>query len=223
MGEQLTSYPGKLIAFEGIDGSGKTTQAALLSAFLINAGKVVITSKEPTDGRWGQLIRKSSTEERLPIGEEVEAFIKDRKAHVEDLIKPNLKRGAFVLVDRYFLSTAAYQGARGLDPESLMRRNEEFAPLPDLAVILEIDVETAVTRINKRGYGKNLFELSQNLRLVKTCFESLDRPYISRINGANDRWTVFEELMNELTSRSIVPRTYLTSERMRAVMSVLDS
>jgi dTMP kinase len=217
----LTNYSGKLIAFEGIDGAGKTTQAALLREFLVNAGQSVITSKEPTDGYWGQLIRRSATQGRLPIEEEIEAFVEDRKEHVKNLINPGLKSGSYILVDRYFLSTAAYQGARGVDPEALMRRNEGFAPLPDLAVILEIEVETALKRIKKRGYEKNLFEHSQNLQRVKTCFEGLDRPYIARIDGSLHVEAVFTLLMDELIARSVIPRSFLTPERIHAAISTI--
>ncbi len=218
----MTPYPGKLIALEGIDGAGKTTQVSLLSAFLRHAKETVVSSKEPTDGKWGQKIRKSATEGRLPLEEEVEAFIRDRREHVDHLIGPGLRGGAFVLVDRYYLSTAAYQGALGIDPESLMKRNEEFAPLPDAAFILEIDVDTALGRISRRGYGKNLFELAENLRAVKMCFESLDRPYITRVDGNRHREIVFEKLLEDLVLRSIIPTSYLTPERINHAISTLE-
>ncbi|HTD67074.1 MAG TPA: dTMP kinase, partial [Candidatus Limnocylindria bacterium] len=125
-------FPGFLIAIEGIDGAGKTTQARLLQERLAARQLATIGTKEPTNGPWGRVLRESAQTGRLSIEDEVETFIKDRREHVADKIMPALRDGTIVIVDRYYFSTAAYQGARGLDPQELMRRNEEFAPQPDL-------------------------------------------------------------------------------------------
>ena len=104
---------GLLIAFDGIDGASKTTQVALLADFLASKGET-IRSKEPTDGKWGQIIRNAAANGRLPLEEELRVLIEDRKEHVRDLILPALSKGKAVILDRYFYSTIAYQGSRGV-------------------------------------------------------------------------------------------------------------
>ncbi len=109
------SERGILIAIEGIDGAGKTTQVKMLHRALKRAGISVIRSKEPTTGHWGSILRQSAFTGRLSPREELETFIKDRTEHVETLIGPHLSSGSVVILDRYFYSTIAYQGARGAD------------------------------------------------------------------------------------------------------------
>ena len=102
---------GTLIAMEGIDGAGKTTQVDLLVEFLRSAGVRVVRSKEPTDGPWGKKIRHSAANGRMTLEQEIEAFVDDRKEHVQNVIAPALNDGQTVVLDRYFYSTIAYQGS----------------------------------------------------------------------------------------------------------------
>jgi dTMP kinase len=174
---------GLLIVLEGIDGAGKTTQAESLHHLLEEAGWDVVRTKEPTDGEWGRMLRASAQTGRLSPKEELEYFIKDRRQHVEKLLKPALEQGKIVIVDRYYFSTAAYQGARGLDPEELLRVNEAFAPQPDLLILLEVDPAVGVRRIRQRGDRENLFEAEASLRSVAKVFKQIDRPYLHRVDG----------------------------------------
>ncbi len=112
---------GILIVFDGIDGGGKTTQAKLLADILTAAGETVVLSKEPTDGPWGKQLRASATTGRMSLADELHAFTEDRKQHVTNLIAPALARGEIVILDRYFYSTIAYQGARGTVPHANAR------------------------------------------------------------------------------------------------------
>ena len=109
---------GFLVAIEGIDGAGKTTQAALLHEYLTSRELPAILTKEPTDSIYGQKIKKLAQGERHLVKprEEYNLFIEDRKLHVADLIQPALDKNAIVILDRYYFSTMAYQGAIGLDP-----------------------------------------------------------------------------------------------------------
>jgi dTMP kinase len=117
------------------------------------------------------------------IEEEVEAFIKDRKEHVEQTINPALREGKIVIVDRYYFSTAAYQGARGVNPDELIRKNEAFAPEPDLLVLLDIEPKAGLQRIKTRGDRANHFEKTGTLRKARDIFLSIKKPYLFRIDA----------------------------------------
>lgn len=177
---------GILVAIEGIDGAGKTTQAEILERRLRAAGVDVVRTKEPTDGRWGRLLRESAATGRLSTEEELDAFLNDRREHVAQLIRPALDRKAAVIVDRYYFSTVAYQGARGLDPEELLARNEAFAPEPDLLALLEVEPAEGIARIRSRGDQANLFEREDNLRAAATIFAGLKKPYLLKIDARQD-------------------------------------
>jgi dTMP kinase len=166
---------GVLIAFEGIDGSGKSTQAAMLGEWLKGQGREVVLTKEPTTGPWGQKIRQSFFTERLSPQAELECFVNDRKEHVASLITPALERGAVVIVDRYYYSTVAYQGARGLDPGQVLQMNEAFAPRPDLVFLVDLDPRIALERIQKRAGGRDLFENLEEQLKVRAAFAELGR------------------------------------------------
>ena len=144
---------GKLIVIEGIDGTGKSTQSGLLAEHLRAQGREVIESHEPTNGPWGRKLRESATTGRLTIEDELEYFLKDRKQHVDELINPIVKRGGIVILDRYYFSSMAYQGYRGIDPTEIRAKNEVFAPVPDHLIILDLPVKTALERIGARPRG----------------------------------------------------------------------
>ena len=176
-------FPGFLIAIEGIDGTGKSTQAGLVQEALLARKLAVIRTREPTAGHWGQLLRDSAQTGRLSLEEEVETFIKDRQEHVDTKINPALRDGAIVITDRYYFSTAAYQGARGLDPDELIRRNEAFAPEPDLLVLLDIEPRSGLERIRLRGDKANHFENSGALRRAGEIFHGIKKSYLFRIDA----------------------------------------
>lgn len=185
--------PGWLIVLEGIDGSGKSTLLRQFAEYCQTHGLGCITSGEPTRGPWGQKLRRSMTEGRLTLEEELDLFLKDRAEHVETLIRPGLQKGAVVVLDRYYFSTAAYQGARGVNPEWILKRNEEFAPKPDLVLLLDFDPAGGLDRIRARGDAPNTFEELEQLREVRRIFLSLRRPCIQVINAARTPEAVWEE------------------------------
>lgn len=178
------SSPGYLIVFEGIDGTGKSTQIRFLRDKLREWGHEVCTSFEPTKGQWGSLLRASMTEGRLSPDEELELFLKDRREHVSELIEPMRKRGVHVLLDRYYFSTMAYQGARGYDPSVLRERNETFAPRPDLVIWLDISVETALERIGGRGEA-NEFEQAESLRKCRDIFAGINEDWFVCVDASS--------------------------------------
>ena len=172
---------GFLIAIEGIDGTGKSTQARLLGEWVAANGREVVLSREPTDGPWGKKLRESAASGRLSAEEELEYFLNDRRQHVAETIAPALAAGKVVILDRYYFSTMAYQGARGFDPVEIRRRNEEFAPVPDLLVILDLDVDSAHGRIGHRGDTANEFEQRDNLQRCRTIFLTLKGDPFTRV------------------------------------------
>lgn len=191
---------GVLVAFEGIDGAGKTTQVARLAEVLRADGHEVVTSKEPTDGPWGRKIRDSAATGRLPLDEELEAFVQDRIEHVGQTILPALEQGKIVLLDRYFYSTIAYQGARGADPAELDRRMRAIAPTPDAVYLLDLDPGAALVRIHVRDSAPNEFEKVESLEQVRSVFQRLketDRA-IFEVDGSADVETVHRQIVEHL-------------------------
>ena len=184
---------GFLLVLEGIDGSGKSTLARQLAAWLRGRGREVITSREPTDGPHGTALRQSAKTGRLSLDAELDLFLKDRAEHVTTLISPALARGAVVILDRYYFSTAAYQGARGLDPQAIIEANEKFAPVPDLVLLLDLDPAAGSARIQRRGDALDDFEALDYQREVRRIFLALDRPFIHRIDAAHDTEAVFAD------------------------------
>ncbi len=188
---------GLLVAFEGIDGAGKTTQVARVAEALRTAGREVVVTHEPTDGPWGRRLRASASTGRLSPVEELEAFIADRQEHVETLLRPSVDAGRVVLVDRYYFSSMAYQGARGLDVDEIRRRNEAIAPRPDLLVILTLDPKDGVARVNHRGQS-NLFEREEDLRRSAAIFAAITDPTPLRLDATQPREAITDAIVAAL-------------------------
>lgn len=176
---------GKLIVFEGIDGTGKTSQLKALAAYLGEQGHIVTATREPSDGPYGKKIRALFTKRHtLSLEEELALFIADRKHHVQEVILPALEQGKIVLTDRYYFSTAAYQGAAGCDPESIIEQNS-FAPTPDLVLLLTITVAESIRRIREQRQDQlNDFEREEQLEKVAAIFESFQKPWIKRVDAS---------------------------------------
>jgi dTMP kinase len=185
MGQLFSPPPatpqGILIVFEGIDGTGKSTQAKRLGDWFTAEGREVVLSREPTAGPWGRKLRDSAATGRLAAEDELTYFLKDRSQHVEELIAPALSAGKVVILDRYYFSTMAYQGSRGFDPAEIRRKNEVFAPVPNLLLILDLDVDSSLARIGARGDVANEFEQRENLDRCRAIFLSLKDESFARV------------------------------------------
>ncbi|HSP43558.1 MAG TPA: dTMP kinase [Luteolibacter sp.] len=176
---------GCFIVIEGIDGTGKSTQARRLAEWFEKNGCEVLLSREPTDGPWGGKLRESAASGRLSPEDELQYFLNDRREHVEHKILPALAAGKVVILDRYYFSTMAYQGARGFDPVEIRRLNEAFAPVPDLLLILDLDVDHALARIGHRGDAANEFEQRDALQYCRDIFLTLrDEPFARVIDSS---------------------------------------
>ena len=177
---------GRLIVLEGLDGTGKSTQLPRLAARLAASGREVVTTREPYDCAPGRKIRELA-QRHAPVAaeEELALFVAQRRLHVRERIAPALARGAVVLSDRYFLSTVAYQGARGLDPVRLLAESEAEFPLPDLVLLLVLPPADGLARVAARGgTAEPAFERADFLARVREIFDALDRPYIERVDAA---------------------------------------
>jgi dTMP kinase len=166
---------GLLIAVEGIDGAGKTTLARALGEGFRRAGIPVKASKEPTQGPWGSILRASAAEGRLTPQEELRYLLRDREQHVQQLIKPALHDDEVVILDRYYPSNVAYQGAAGLDVADLLAQNA-FAPVPDLVLVLDLEPTEGLRRIRARGDQPNHFETEDALHASRAIFLTMELP-----------------------------------------------
>lgn len=176
---------GYLIALEGVDGTGKSTQCQLLADYLKSRGYDVVSLREPTNGVWGQKIRKVLTEGRgdLTPEEELQYFINDRKEDVEWNIAPSLAQGKIVVIDRYYYSTAAYQGALGFDPNKIIEDNETFAPRPDIVFIVQGSLDESFKRIEQGREGFSSFEKRDYLEKVQGIFDTFKGDHIRRVDS----------------------------------------
>lgn len=148
------THRGLFITLEGGDGSGKSTQAALLDEWLTARGRTVVRTREPGGTPAGIEIREIVLHHRGDISPRAEALLyaADRADHVATLVRPALARGDVVLQDRYLDSSVAYQGAgRVLDADEIRRLSLWAAEglLPDLTILLDLDETTARTRLDQ--------------------------------------------------------------------------
>ncbi len=202
---------GVLFVIEGIDGSGKTTQAQRLAHSLMHEGYDVASLREPTDGQWGKRIREAAhaNERREDPGQEYRLFLLDRKENVEKNIGPALASRRVVILDRYYFSTMAYQGARGIDPERIRTENEAFAPVPDRVFFISITVSEGLLRISQDRGAFTSFEKEEYLNRVKDVFDThvVCLPYVVSVDGMRGQDAVFNmiseravEFLNTLAS-----------------------
>ncbi|MFH1148637.1 MAG: dTMP kinase [Pseudomonadota bacterium] len=192
---------GILIVFEGIDGAGKSTQARILYEELEKRSFETVFSKEPTDSVYGLKIRDLATRDRDSVSpeEEYHLFVNDRRIHVAGLIKPSLVDGKIVILDRYYHSTMAYQGALGLDMSRIREENESFAPRPDVVFLLRILPGQGLERIRKsRNEMPNLFEREEGLKKVAVLFDSLNDPEIIPLDANEGTEAVHRQVMDEV-------------------------
>lgn len=144
------------VTFEGIEGCGKSTQARLLYEALISKGLLVVLTREPGGTPAAEELRNfllKPRDELFPPFAELAVYEAARAFHVENLIRPSLREGAVVICDRFTDSTIAYQGyGRGLDVSLIERLNREATGglKPDLTVLIDLPVEEAFRRIERK-------------------------------------------------------------------------
>jgi dTMP kinase len=175
---------GKLVAFEGIDGSGLTTQAHKLASWFRGQGQRCRLTKEPSEGPVGALIRLVVQKRLRELAEENDLdhwlallFAADRQDHLTNVILPTIRNGIHVITDRYYLSSFAYQGLK-VDFGHLGAMNGRCRR-PDLTVFLDVPVDVCKDRIDQERsqnrWGTDLYEEPDKLAEVRRkFFEAMD-------------------------------------------------
>jgi len=190
-------YSGKFIVFDGLDGSGLSTQVNLLKDFLLKKGYQVISTKEPTkDSEAGKKIRELLDKKTKTSAFKLQKlFTQDRKEHLEKVIIPALKGEKIVISDRYSFSTLSFGVASGVNLEKLIEMQNDFL-LPDLTFFLKVSPDICLSRIRKRGNTRTLFEEKKKLKEVWKVYEALpdrfDNVYI--VNGEKSIPEVFQQI-----------------------------
>jgi dTMP kinase len=190
---------GVLLALEGVDGCGKSTQAGLLATTLRERGLEVVLTCEPTDGPIGQNIREyfQGPARELSAKEELNLFMADRREHVEEVIKPALAEGKIVITDRYYYSSVAYQGALGLDPARILVQNEVLAVHPDLTIIFTLPVAQALARLSQTPQrARQVSEDPAYLERVAAIYASLKGPHLRHLDASASPQDVHLAVLN---------------------------
>ena len=183
-----------LINLEGIDGCGKSTQSKfLMEKFEENNEKAIIL-KEPTSGKYGKKLWEMLSGKREATTEQIlDLFVMDRKEHVDDKINPALKEGKIVLMDRYYYSTMAYQAAAGIDVNRI-RKDNEFAPKPDIVLIFDLPADLAMKRVKGHSVA-DVFEKEEHLEKVREAYLNLrDDPLVHIIDSTRTPEEIFDEV-----------------------------
>lgn len=170
---------GLFIVFEGVDKSGKTTQAKLLWSYLINKGEKVILTREPGGTKVSEKIRKIILDPHNKISPLCELFLYEasRADHVENLIRPYLNNGYIVISDRFTLASVAYQGyARGLGPELVSHLNEIATSSLKIDMIFGLDINENEYYLRSRNILKDRIERDDDfIKKVIKAYKSIFR------------------------------------------------
>ncbi|MEM7732787.1 MAG: dTMP kinase [Pseudomonadota bacterium] len=199
------------ISFEGIDGSGKSTQARRLKDHLIKTGRNVVLTREPGGSPGAEDIRKLVLEgdpDRWSPETELLLFTAARRDHLERTIRPALEAGLGVICDRFVDSTRMYQGLRGAGLRAMVDQLHDLmiAQEPDLTVLVDMDPEVGLARALGRQGGEERFEqfgltLQQQLRAGFLQLAEAAPERFVVIDGARDEDTVAQEIAGIVTSR----------------------
>ena len=204
-------YSGKFIAFEGLDGSGSTTQAGKLYGWLNEEPKKFVLgkpsahlTKEPTNNIIGGLIRGQLTNDWKTRQECLQLlFAADRAHHLEKEIIPLLGKGITVITDRYFLSTVAYGALEIQDRDWLVQINRAFF-LPDLTFLIKVSQKICLERIRGNRFHIELFEKEESLARVWQNYEELAKMFanVYILDGERPVEEIFEEVKSIVRSKT---------------------
>lgn len=196
----------KFIVIEGIDGSGKSTQAELLLNYCLNKGEKAVISPEPSSGIIGNLIRQAlkkriffTTNKKLFDEQMAYLFAADRHDHLYndiDGVYKLIEDGFHVISTRYYFSSLAYNSPTLEDFEFVSKLNHKFPP-PDLTIYLDIPVEISLSRTENRSL-KEIYETQEKLAKVKANYEQIFNSYTSKllvIDGTQNQDIIHEKII----------------------------
>ncbi len=190
------------IVFEGIDGSGKTTLSDMLFKFFIKSGIPAVIDHEPTEGIWGIRIRDMLQNDAANADELLKLFLKDREDDVNTTIQPAIKNGKAVILDRYYFSNAAYQGAMGISPVSIIQENRKKKfPEPDRVYLVDIDPDLALNRINIRNNKKEIFEKAEFLKKVREIYYKIADQNFVILDGSKTTEELLTIIKNDILKK----------------------
>jgi dTMP kinase len=198
---------GIFLVIEGLDGSGKTTQAALLAEKLKKTHSILLTA-EPSHGKTGSFIRECLLYEnkRLPIESEALLFAADRVEHMYSEVKPALDEGKLVICDRYIYSSLAYQGNSGLSLEWIKNINAR-ALQPDICIFIDVPPEKVIERLQRK---KSVMEtLETQCRVREVYMKYVEKGELVRVDGDKEKAQVAEELYKTVSGLIEAAQKYL--------------
>lgn len=204
---------GLFITFEGIEGSGKSTQAQLLKEYLVSEGRKVFLTREPGGPKISEQIREillSNENKEMSPETELLLYLAARSQHTSECIIPALNRGEFVICDRYIDSTLAYQGiARELNLGTVIDINEfaTYGLKPDLTFILDLPTDLLIYRLLKKRLDRIESESIEFHNKVRDAFLNIakyDERYIV-MDSRDDIYVLHEKIKNIILNKIQTP------------------
>jgi len=200
------------VVFEGIDGSGTSTQARLLESYFLEQKIPAVLSPEPTNGPIGQLLRTSLQTNLLKIADKTKfdeqmayLFASDRHYHLyneTDGVFQLIQQGFHVLTPRYYFSSLAYNSNNQQEYNFVLQLNQRF-PHPDLVIYLDIPVEVSLKRLQERQQLE-VYENAEKLQIVRKNYQAIFANYNSsllQIDGTQSTISIHETIKNYLKER----------------------
>jgi len=198
---------GLLVTFEGIEGSGKSTQIGLTREFLEGGGYPYLVTKEPGGAPLGEEIKRLVLDGgHLRIDPLAELFLfgADRAQHVAEVLRPALQEGKVVLCDRFTDATVAYQGyGRGVDIAFIEEINRWAAGglIPDITILLDCPVEVGMARAQgKDRFEREEYDFHQRVREGYLSIAQKEPQRVKVLNAEDEKEAIQEEIQRIITS-----------------------